>query len=316
MTETIEKPRRIWLRSFYGFNPEEAGYIGWSDKRSRDRMLALVEDNDLFMIYGATTADTPRYQRNKVLGFLQIEARAIRDYEKSSPESQKRKYDEGWGDRWTYALPVTKAWRVDEAISLERIAQKTYRPEAGQAIAVWSPPLLQSEVERALKIKVTEVNVFGEREVAPAPSRQHFLANAFQPSKAFPGGFGERTSVYEDGPTKLYLARFDGNWNALIGRTMVQSTKTAMIKIGVSNDTARRAKELNLGIPPASIGKWKIELVSEPYDGREQAEKAESKFKEEAKKRLRSLGGEFFEGEWITAQSVFSSVPGVSRFGR
>ena len=26
------KPRHIWLRAFYGFSPEDDGYIGWTRK--------------------------------------------------------------------------------------------------------------------------------------------------------------------------------------------------------------------------------------------------------------------------------------------
>ena len=47
MSQLPEKPRRIWLRSFYGFNPEDAGYIGWTEEGPRDRMLGLIEDGDL-----------------------------------------------------------------------------------------------------------------------------------------------------------------------------------------------------------------------------------------------------------------------------
>lgn len=162
MTDLPNKPRRVWLRSFYGFGPEDDGYIGWSEEGPRDRMLGLVEDGDLFMIYGAVSAETEKSQRNRVVGFLQVEARAIRDIDKASSAGMQRKRTKGWGDKWTYAIPVVRAWRVDESILLERIAPKTYRPEAGQAIAVWNPPLLPEEIDLALKIKVTEVSVFGD----------------------------------------------------------------------------------------------------------------------------------------------------------
>jgi hypothetical protein len=63
------KPRHIWLRSFYGFGPEEDGYIGWTEESPRDRMLGLIDDGDLFMIYGASSAETDKSHRNRVLGF-------------------------------------------------------------------------------------------------------------------------------------------------------------------------------------------------------------------------------------------------------
>lgn len=315
MNDLPTKPRRIWLRSFYGFSPEEDGYIGWTEEGPRDRMLGLVEDGDLFMIYGASSAETAKAQRNRVIGFLQVEARAIRDIDKASVVGMQRKKTNGWLDKWTYAIPVARAWRVDEPILLERIARETYRPEAGQAIAVWSPPLLPAEVDLALKIRVTEVNVFGEPSLSEPEPKPSALGQALKPSRGFPASFGERTAIYEDGPTRLYLARFIGDGFALLGQAKPPFDKSALLKIGVSNDTKRRAEELNAGFPPAAVGKWKMEIVSEPYPGHRAAEAAEQAFKDNAEKRLECLGGEFFRGDLIGAQTIFATIPGVSRFG-
>ena len=311
----VARPSRIWLRSFYGFAPEEDGYIGWTEPDRRDRMLGLIEDGDMFMIYGASSAETVRAERNRVIGFLQIEARPIQDIDKASPAGMERKRQKGWSDRWTNAIPVVRAWRVDEPILLERIAPKTYRPEAGQAIAVWSPPLLPEEIEQALKIRVTEVSVFGEPPLSGGSLSRAPLAQAFTPSRAFPGSFGARTSFYEDGPTRMYLARFEGDGFALLGETPRYGDKSVLLKIGVSNDPRRRVQELNSGIPPAAIGRWTIPMVSEPYGDRAAAEVAEKAFKDIAAKELRSLGGEFFIGKWDAAEIVFARIPGVSRFG-
>jgi len=315
MSDLPSKLRRIFLRAFYGFGPEDDGYIGWTEEGPRDRMLGLVEDGDLFMIYGAVSAETHKSHRNRVLGFLQVEARAIRDTDKASSAGMQRKNANGWAGKWTYAIPVVRAWRVDEPILLERIAPRTYRPEAGQAIAVWNPPLLAEEIDLALKIKVTEVSVFGEPPLPETGLNQDPLGQAFRPSRAFPGSFGERTSTYEDGPHCMYLARFDGDGFALLGQAKPQFDRSVLVKVGVSNDKVRRASELNAGFPPASIGKWTMQLVSEPYDGREAAEAAEQAFKARAVRELQSLGGEFFRGDWIAAQLIFAAIPGVSRFG-
>lgn len=308
-------PRRVWLRSFYGFMPEEDGYIGWSEESARARMLSLIETGDLFMIYGAASANTEKSQRNRVLGFLQVEARPIRDVDKASALGMKRKHDAGWSDKWTHAVPVTRAWRVDETILLERIATETYRPEAGQAIAVWSPPLLDEEVQRALKIKVKEVNVFGEPLITAEQQQRTQLGEAFSPSRAFPGSSGERTSNYTDGETWLYLSQFEGDGAALLGRAQSRTDKAVLMKIGVTNEPKRRRTELNVGFPPAAIGKWGAPLLSEPYPDRASAEAAEQRFKDLAEKEMESLGGEFFKGDWTTAMVLFARIPGASRFG-
>lgn len=315
MSDLLTKPRSIRLRSFYAFKPEEEGYLGWSEATARDRMLELIEDGDLFLIYGAASGETSKGERHRVLGFLQVERRAIRDADKSSSTSLGWKRDSGWPDRWSHAIPVVRAWRVDETVDLKSVAPVTYRSEAGQAIAVWSPELTESEIDLALKVKVKEVNVFGESPIDATAGTRIPLSEAFRPSRAFPGSFGERTSVYEDGPAHLYLARFEGDGFAMMGLSKPQFDKSTLIKIGVSNDVQRRMKELNCGFPPAAKGCWKIDLTSEPYDGKAHAEAAEQTFKNVAEKRLQSLGGEFFRGDWTVAMSLFASIPGVSRFG-
>lgn len=64
--------------------PEDDGYIGWTEEVPRDRMLDLIEDGDLFMIYGAVSSETNSAHRNRILGFLQVEVRPIRDTDKAS----------------------------------------------------------------------------------------------------------------------------------------------------------------------------------------------------------------------------------------
>ena len=316
MAELPTKVPKIWLRSFYGFTPEEDGYIGWSEEGSRDRMLGLISAGDLFMIYGAGTSETEKSQRLRVLGFLQVDAMAIRDTDKASMEGMKRKISNGWTDKWTFAIPVRRAWRADEPILLERIAPDTYRPEAGQAIAVWSPPLLPTEAEQALRIKVTEVSVFGEPPLSGTAPIKQPLGLVFRPSRAFPGSFGERVSKYEDGPTLLYVARFDGDAGALLGRPKTPSDKNVLLKVGVTNDLAGREMQLNAGFPPACVGKWSMQLQSQPYPNRKAAEAAELTFKDEGEKGLESLGGEFFFGRWMDAQLIFARIPGTARFGK
>jgi hypothetical protein len=315
VSELPSKPRSIRLRSFYGFSPEEDGYLGWSKETNRDRMLEQVKDGDLFMIYGAASAETSKTERLRVLGFLQIEARPIRDMDKASPIGLKRKRDNGWTEKWCHAIPVVRAWRVDEPMLLETIAPETYRAEAGQSIAVWSPELTPSEIDLALKVKVTEVSVFGEPPVAETAVKKRPLAEVFQPSRAFPGSFGERTAVYEDGPAYLYLARFEGDGFAMMGLPKPAFDKTVLIKTGVSNDVKRREKELNCGFPPAAASRWKIEITSQLYGSKAAAETAGQAFKDRGQRELTSLGGEFFRGDWMKAQSIFATVPGASRFG-
>ena len=276
-------------------------------------MIPLIRPGDLVMIYGAGSAETERALRSYILGFLDVEARPIRDFEKASKESMSRKIERGWRDKWTFGLPVRRAWRTEEKLLISQIATTTYRAEAGQAIGVWGALMTEPEAERALKIRVTEVSVFGEPPVSETGLTNEPFAHLFRPSRAFPGSFGERVSLYEDGETRLYLTRFEGDGTALLGRPLLR--KDAVVKVGVSGNPIERVKQLNEGFPPAAIGKWGAPIVSEPYSNTKAAEAAEQTFKNLAERKLESLGGEFFRGDWTEATLLFANIPGVARFG-
>lgn len=157
-----QPPPTIWLRSFFGFTPEEDGYIGWSKEANRQHVMSKASSGDIMMIYGAGSASTSSSDILRVLGFLQIETTPIHDTDKASDKGMQRKRDNGWEDRWTFALPVRRAWRVTQKTRLDQIAFRTYQPEKGRAIAAWSAALEPDELEKALALRVTEVPVFGE----------------------------------------------------------------------------------------------------------------------------------------------------------
>ena len=60
MNSILPKGKQIRIRSFYGFGPEEDGYVGWTQESSRDAYLRKLNDGDLVMIYGASTAETEK----------------------------------------------------------------------------------------------------------------------------------------------------------------------------------------------------------------------------------------------------------------
>jgi len=314
MSNGLSDGKRNRIRSFYGFSPEEDGYVGWSKATDRDAYLRKLSDGDLIMIYGASTAETDKAERSYVLGFLEIETRAIRDEDKASDFGMERKRERGWLGRWSHAIPVRRAWRSEEKLLISQIAYRSYRAEAGQALAVHGAELDDDEIAQALKIRVREVNVFGEPPVETQESRTIPFGQVFKPSRAFPGSHGERTANYEDGEAYVYLAVFEGDGHALLNRRKEFGDKSVAMKIGVSNDTKRRLAELNAGIPPAASGKWGITMISRPFGDKKSAETIEALFKEQAQFRLESLGREFFWDRLDAANAVFWSLPGTARF--
>lgn len=314
MSSHLPEGKKIRIRSFYGFGPEEDGYVGWTQESSRDAYLRKLKAGDLIMIYGASTAETEKSLRSYVLGFLEVDVTPIRDYEKSSQSSLDRKRDAGWADKWTYAIPVRRAWRAEEKMMIARIAFNSYRPEAGQALAVHGADLDPDEVAQALKIKVREVNVFGEPPVTGNEAQPIPFAEVFKPSRAFPASFGERTATYEDGESYLYLAVYNGDGHAFIGRKKSFGDKSVALKVGVTSAPKRRCDELNLGIPPAATGKWTLRVTSQPFPDKKSAESVEAQFKQRSTGRLESLGGEFFWGRLEDAEALCWTLPGMSRF--
>lgn len=297
MSSGLPEGKRIRIRSFYGFRPEDDGYVGWTQESARDAYLSKINDGDLIMIYGANTAETEKSLRSYVLGFLEVEATPIRDHEKASQAGLERKREAGWADKWSYAIPVRRAWRAEEKMMISRIAFNSYRSEAGQALAVHGAELDPDEIAQALKIKVREVNVFGEPPVVEETAPATPFAEVLKPSRGFPGSFGERTSLYEDGEAYLYLAVYDGDGHAFVGKKKAFGDKSVALKIGVTHSPKRRCTELNAGIPPTASGRWVLRVTSQPFPDKKSAEDVEAEFKKRSSGKLESLGGEFFLGQ-------------------
>ena len=295
----------MFLRSFFGFSPEEDGYIGWTRSEHRAHVIEKLKDGDLFLIYGAGTGETPKAQQRQVLGVLQVDVEPIRDVDKASKEGMARKASHGWTDKWSYALPVRRAWRSAKAIPIDYVARETYNPSAGQAIATWSPELTDADVERVMKLEMVEVPVFGEPPLPEGYGRGP-LIDSFRPSPGVTPSFGEVTSTRIDGEHRLYVMKFDGDVAALLGRPAYSIGKKHLVKVGFSNDIERRCGELNAGLPPAGKFAWRRWLMSGPIPSGEEAKLREDALKAALDTRTESLGGEFFLGDEIAVQAEFA----------
>ena len=98
MTSSLPEGTNMWIRSFYGFSPEEDGYVGWSQEAGRDHILKYIKDGDLILIYGAGSKETEKSLRSYVIGFVQVDARKIRDTDKSSKRRIESKAKHGWAE--------------------------------------------------------------------------------------------------------------------------------------------------------------------------------------------------------------------------
>ena len=100
---------------------------------------------------------------------------------------------------------------------------------------------------------------------------------------------GQRNADYQDGLTSLYLMSLHGD-----SRTLLPSIDRSkrLIKVGISNNAARRATELNNGFPPKSVVGWRIEH-QRYLDSGADAFAIESECLERLREGGHWIGGEF-----------------------
>lgn len=295
--------RQIWLRAFYGFDPEGAGYIGFTHARDRQKMLDEMRDGDLVLIYGAVEELTDRNLRAQALGFLEVTDDPCDDRSRMSAESYQWKLERGFENRWTHGIRVRRAWRVRNRVAVRNIAPEAYKSEHRFERTTKAIKLDDIERARALTHTVYQVNVFGETRIADENLSQGPLEKIWTPSSGPPPSFGARTSTHEDGETVVYLMAFDGPAAAILGKRQSEE----LFKVGRSSDPKRRLVELNCGFPPSSPIKWKM-LRAERFADARTAHSVETVLKARMAETHRSEGGEFFTGARRQIEKSFSDT--------
>jgi hypothetical protein len=164
LTDQIENAssRRVWLRAFWGFSPEDEGYLGFTHEGNRTRFLSEYRKGDLVLIYGADDKQTRPDQRRQVLGFLDIEPIPISDIERSSEADRRWRQENGFLERWTFALPVKRAWRINRKIEARHLVPRAFEEHEAILIASRGELLAFEEAEVVLGLPVAPTNVFGE----------------------------------------------------------------------------------------------------------------------------------------------------------
>jgi hypothetical protein len=307
--------RRVWLRAFWGFGPEDGGYLGFTNEGNRDRFIREYRDGDLVLIYGADQDQTKPDQRRQLLGFLEVEPVPIKDTERSSEAERRRKLENGWQDRWTYAVPVRRAWRVTRRIEAHNLARTTFATHNPVLIASRCELLTSEEAARALALPVTPANVYGEPSLPLADTKREVeLRKFFQPSVGVAPTSGDRAFTIEDAENRLYVLKLDGDVAAFLGRSRHETFGKIIVKVGHAKEPKQRCETHNSHLPPACAFSWTVALVSRPFPGGEQARSAEDILKQRFNVRFESLGGEFFLGEESAVLAEFSAATRATTF--
>lgn len=100
---------------------------------------------------------------------------------------------------------------------------------------------------------------------------------------------GERTSLHQDGPTSVYLLVLDGPISAIFPDL---TTGSIVVKVGMSNDPARRVEDLSCGFPPGCDLRWRLTAERSFPTGAE-AFAVETRLLERLRLSGQAIGGEF-----------------------
>ena len=306
--------RNVWIKAFWGFDPTNGGYIGFTRESDRDRLIREATAEDLILIYGSDSAETDSENRRQALGFLQIDPTPIMKHERQSEIDRLRNVERGTEDRWTFAVPVKRAWQVTRKIEIKHLAPITYTSSHARITASQGKMLTPQEAETVLQLPVKEVSVFGEPAIADSDAMEATIAQVFSPSRGLKPTFGIRTSEYQDGDHYLYMLCYEGDPLAIVGSNFGPSSKKTMVKVGLSNNPTARLDQMNNGFPPAAISKWRSWLKSKAFKDGESAKKAEDFLKEIFAEQFHSLGGEFFIGPTDEMESAFAVASAPTAF--
>ena len=304
----MDRLPRFWLTAFWGFEPEHEGYYGFTLEGGRTRFLDKYQASDLVLIYGADVANTAVNDRKQLLGILEVDPTPIWDVDKISPFGLAEKIRLGKMDSWRFAVPVKRAWKIDQRIGVKDLLKETYNGSNGQALASFGQLITENEADKIANLRVTEVSVFGEAPVVVLGERKSDFRNAYRVSRGPAPSFGKRELEYLDGDTFAYVMELKGDLSAFLGKPAYMLRGKSLIKVGRSNDIDRRLNELKCGFPKSAATTWHFRLKSQPYPDGSSADEAETALHTIFEKYAEPQGGEFFLCETRLIDSLFAQV--------
>lgn len=304
--------RRVWIKAFWGFDPENEGFLGFTREGDRNRLFEGFAPGDLILIYGTKGRQTAKVDRGQTLGFLEVAPEPVDWRSRISASALRWKEEQGVIEKWTFAMPVRRAWRVapgQRNAAIEALAPLTYERSNVQNIATRGKLLRDSEARRAFSLEVAETTVFGSPDGPDTGAP--ILKDLFKPSRGLKGAPGERSYEVIDGPCKVYLMRWDGEAGHLLGVRYGDVKRMSVVKVGMSIDPARRCLGLNTSLPPASVSRWVVVAESKPLRTIDSAKAVEDRLKSIFVDQFTSLGGEFFLGPLHDIGKLF--LKGIGR---
>lgn len=299
MEALTASPPNAWLTSFYGFKPEEWGFLGFTDEERRRSFIEKSEPGVLVAIYGAGEASDDELGR--IIGVLQCSHELGNAEAFCSPVRWKRKQaDPTRARKWNYAVKATRAWRVtpETRMDVRQFAPDATKNGAWQHIGARGERLTPREALNILKLDLQECSVYGENPVIeslPGSARQ-----VLAPSKAGPVSQKPFLTQESEGPKHLYILALKGDTDAFLGKP---ANGKLIVKAGFSKSPKTRRDDHNRALPEECAFGWEIlkcgvSAGHEPYPSSAHAKAGERRIQEVlCTPGGRSLGGEFFLAE-------------------
>jgi hypothetical protein len=297
----------VWLTSFYGFDPESWGYLGFSTDAQRNGFIRRSEPGVLVVIYGTGKADPD--QLGRVIGVLQCSHRVNHAQAFMSPIAWADKEQSAdMQGKWNLGVKAVRAWKVapDARPLVADFANETYTPGRGQAIGSQGMQLTSGEAQKLLTLDLQEVAVFGELSVIAAAFGPGALV--LSPSKPGPVSQSPHVVREAEGPTSLYVLVLDGDANAFLGFDV---GSRRIVKVGVSKSPPGRCDDHNHALPKCAFG-WRLVRSNalagvEHFPNSRSAIVGETEMKRTLVEQGQSLGGEFFLADDDAVDAAWSS---------
>ena len=311
-----KRPPRIIVRSFWGFNPTEASLIGFTLEGNRKWFVENYDEGDLVLIYGADGGYAKPPDIGRALGFIQVEKKPINSITRMSPKRLQWEKEQNLLDRWTYGLPIKKAWVcLPPLYEIRKLAAYTFSTTEGRIRGSRGVILTDDEAREVLKLKCRQENVYLEPPVCEGIELESGpLYSLFSPSNALPPS---GAITVHDGPRKIYLSEFKGPPSLLLPshpESILHGRR--LVKVGLAKNPDERFRSLNQGFPQAAreLGfEWSAGLQSiSTYPNYEAAVVIEDRLKAEFHTAsdgvAKSLGGEFFLVKRDAAEAIFMRI--------
>jgi len=154
----------VWLTSFWGFDPQGWGCIGFATEAKRQYFLRRTRPGALVVIY-VTKNKGPAAMRGMVVGILEVSHRigSAREFIAGDRWAAKEADSESAG-KWLYAIETTRAWRIveEEWRPVEQLLPLTYSAGRAEHIGAQCVPVAAEDISRLAALSVYEVPVHGQ----------------------------------------------------------------------------------------------------------------------------------------------------------